>query len=89
MYRYPTRQAIRKYVTDVRDNGLLTKYWSLWLPMTAFNFAVVPPHFWVVFTAFMSFFWTIVLSMVANKEQEVESCPVEPEPALLNPRALD
>ncbi|KAL7535531.1 hypothetical protein ACHAWF_005191 [Thalassiosira exigua] len=90
LYGYPKRQAIRKYATDVRENGLLMKYWSLWLPMSTINFLWVPKHFRVAFVACVSFFWMIILSLVANKGgREAESCPVEPEPVMLNPRALD
>ena len=90
IYRYPKREAIEKYITDVRENGLLKKYWSLWLPASLANFLFVPPHFRVAFVAGVSFFWMIVLSLVANKtDQDVESCPVEPEPRLLAPRAMD
>mmetsp|Transcript_12479 Transcript_12479/g.26565 ORF Transcript_12479/g.26565 Transcript_12479/m.26565 type:complete len:294 (-) Transcript_12479:172-1053(-) len=89
VYRYPKRQALQKYVVDVKENGLLKKYWSLWLPMSMINFLLIPTHFRVAFVAAVSFFWMVILSVVANKEQDVESCPVEPEPAMLNPRALD
>eukprot|EP00584_Thalassiosira_punctigera_P009880 CAMPEP_0172533360 /NCGR_PEP_ID=MMETSP1067-20121228/6092_1 /TAXON_ID=265564 ORGANISM="Thalassiosira punctigera, Strain Tpunct2005C2" /NCGR_SAMPLE_ID=MMETSP1067 /ASSEMBLY_ACC=CAM_ASM_000444 /LENGTH=287 /DNA_ID=CAMNT_0013317995 /DNA_START=60 /DNA_END=923 /DNA_ORIENTATION=- len=89
VYRYPKRDAIRKYVTDVRENGLLKKYWSLWLPASLINFCFVPAHFRILFVASVSFFWMIILSIVANNDQDVESCPLEPEPAMLNPRALD
>ena len=51
VYRYPKREAIQKYIVDVRENGLLTKYWSLWLPMSMINFAFVPVHFRVAFVA--------------------------------------
>jgi len=89
VYGYPKRAALKKYVKDVRENGLLRKYWSLWVPASFFNFSIIPPHFRIAFVASVSFFWMIILSLVANKEQDPESCPVEPEPVLLNPRALD
>jgi len=89
VYRYPKRQAIAKYITDVKENGLLTKYWSLWLPATMINFCFVPPHFRILFVASISFFWMVILSIVANNDKDVESCPLEPEPVMLNPRALD
>ncbi|KAL7543898.1 hypothetical protein ACHAXR_013421 [Thalassiosira sp. AJA248-18] len=91
VYRYPIREAIQKYVTDVKENGLLKKYWSLWLPMSMINFCFVPDHFRVAFVASISFFWMIILSIVANNstDQDPDSCPLEPEPKMLNPRALD
>lgn len=91
VYRYPKREAVQKYISDVKENGLLTKYWSLWLPASLINFLFVPEHFRVLFVACVSFFWMVILSLVANagNEQDIESCPVEPEPKMLNPRALD
>ena len=89
VYQYPKRDAINKYITDVKENGLLKKYWSLWIPASMINFLFIPKHFRVAFVAGVSFFWMIVLSIVANNGEDPESCPVEPEPALKNPRALD
>jgi len=70
--RYPQRDALKKYIKDVRENGLLTKYWSVWLPATSFNFSVVPTHFRIAFVAVVSFFWLLVLSFVSNKAQHTE-----------------
>lgn len=89
VYGYPKRDAIKKYITDVKENGLLKKYWSLWLPVSMINFLLIPAHFRIAFVAAVSFFWMIILSVVANNDQDVDSCPVEPEPTMLNPRALD
>ncbi|KAL7524556.1 hypothetical protein ACHAWF_000995 [Thalassiosira exigua] len=65
-YGRSKREAMGKYVRDVRDKGLLAKYWSLWLPATMVNFLWVPAHFRVAFVAAVSFCWMIVLSLVAN-----------------------
>jgi hypothetical protein len=90
LYGYPKREALKKYVKDVRENGLLTKYWSLWLPVSFLNFSIVPPHYRIVFVAVVSFFWMIILSVAASKDQQhPESCSVEEEPVLKNPRALE
>jgi hypothetical protein len=91
IYKYPKREAIQKYITDVKENGLLTKYWSVWIPCSFINFLFVPAHFRVAFVAAVSFFWMIILSLVANKsdDQDVDSCPVEPEPRMLAPAAFE
>lgn len=68
VFGYPKRQGIQKYVKDVKENGLLKMYWSLWLPMSMINFLFVPDHFRVAFVAAVSFFWMIALSVVANNE---------------------
>ncbi|KAL7523999.1 hypothetical protein ACHAXR_000398, partial [Thalassiosira sp. AJA248-18] len=72
VYRYPKREGIQKYITDVKDNGLLKKYWMLWLPMSMINFLFIPAHFRVAFVAGVSFFWMIILSMVANNKSGEE-----------------
>ena len=89
VYNYPKREAIEKYITDVKDNGLLKKYWSLWLPASLTNFCFIPPHFRIAFVAGVSFFWMIVLSIVANNDKDPVECPLEPEPGLVDPRALE
>ena len=66
VYRYPKRDGIKKYMTDIKDNGLLKKYWSVWLPASLINFLFVPAHFRIAFVAAVSFFWMIILSIVAN-----------------------
>eukprot|EP00984_Skeletonema_dohrnii_P008169 scaffold3003_cov104-Skeletonema_dohrnii-CCMP3373.AAC.2 len=72
IYNQPKREALQKYVTDVKENGLLKKYWSLWLPASLTNFLFVPAHFRVAFVAGVSFFWMIMLSIVANNNGEEE-----------------
>ncbi|KAL7444792.1 hypothetical protein ACHAXH_006553 [Discostella pseudostelligera] len=94
LYRTSKREAVKKYILDVKTNGLLTKYWSLWLPMSFINFSIIPSHFRVAFVAVVSFFWMIILSIVTNRrngveEKEAEPCPAELEPPRLNPRAWD
>lgn len=76
MYGHPKREAIRKYVVDVKENGLLKKYWSLWLPLSMVNFMFVPAHFRIAFVAAISFFWMIILSLVANNDQDTGGCRV-------------
>ena len=66
VYRYPKRDGIKKYMTDIKDNGLLMKYWIVWLPASLVNFLFIPAHFRIAFVAAVSFFWMIILSIVAN-----------------------
>ena len=66
VYQHSKRDSIQKYITDVKENGLLKKYWTLWLPASLTNFLFVPAHFRVAFVAGVSFFWMIILSLVAN-----------------------
>jgi protein Mpv17 len=39
----------------------------LWIPVSIVNFLFVPEHFRVAFVAVVSFFWMIILSLIANK----------------------
>lgn len=61
-------EGLSKYIHDVQHQDLLTKYWSLWVPVNVFTFGVVPLYFRVAFVAAVSFFWIICLSMVAGNE---------------------
>ena len=77
VYGRSKRGGIQKYLTDVKENGLLTKYWSLWLPMTMINFVLVPEHFRVLFVASVSFFWVFMLSMIANNGSDDGNCKLD------------
>lgn len=97
LFRTSMKEAIQKYCTDARHNGLLTKYWSLWIPVQCVNLYLVPKHFRVAFVAAVSFFWMIILSVVANNSAEGEECEVaydnsdivQAAPHLDHPRALE
>jgi len=66
---YSVREAFRKYFDDVLHNKLLLKYYSLWVPVMSFAFGVVPDHLRAPFCAMVSFFWTIFLSAISNKNE--------------------
>jgi len=61
--------AIQKYVSHVRHEGLLLKYWSLWIPVQCLTFGVIPQHLRIPFVALVSFFWFIILSNVSSQEE--------------------
>ena len=61
------KEALDKYLTDIRDNDLLIKYWTIWFPAQSVSFSVVPDHLRVAFMASISFFWFILFSSVASK----------------------
>jgi hypothetical protein len=67
LYRYSVGEAWRRYVDDIRNHGLLTKYFALWGPVQCLTFSVVPQHLRVTFIALISFFWVIILSSIASK----------------------
>jgi hypothetical protein len=78
IYDYPMKEGLQKYVTDVVDNGLLIKYWQIWLPAQTISFSLVPDHLRVAFMAFISFFWFILFSTVsADSNDETETVPAD------------
>lgn len=67
IYGYSFKEAIRRYIDDIVNHGLLKKYFCLWGPVQCVTFSVVPEHWRVTFIAFVSFFWLIILSSIASK----------------------
>lgn len=67
IYRYSFKEAMRRYVDDINNHGLLKKYFLLWGPVQCITFGIVPEHYRVTFVAFVSFFWLIILSTIASK----------------------
>lgn len=67
IYRYSFKEGIRRYFDDIKNHGLLTKYFVLWGPVQCLTFSVVPEHLRVTFIAFVSFFWLIILSTIASR----------------------
>jgi len=66
VYDYPLREGLEKYATDIKENDLLQKYWSVWLPAQSVSFTVVPDHLRVAFMASVSFFWFIMFSTLSS-----------------------
>ena len=67
VFRETFMEGFRRYVNDVKNNNLITKCWQLWVPVQFITFTVIPTHFRTSFVAFVSFFWMIMFSSVANK----------------------
>ncbi len=65
-------EGLKKYVNDVQNKGLLLKYYRIWFPAQCLTFGVVPEHLRIVFIAFISFFWLIILSSVSSSEAVTE-----------------
>ena len=68
IYRYSFQEALRRYAADIRNHGLLKKYYILWGPVQCITFSVIPEHWRVTFIACVSFFWLIILSTIASKK---------------------
>lgn len=75
MFGQTPGEGLAKYVKDIKDQGLLQKYWSVWLPAQTLQFSVVPHHLQVAFLATVSFFWFMLFSHLSSKEGEVDEAP--------------
>lgn len=83
IYRYSFKEAMRRYLDDIRNHGLLKKYYLLWGPVQCITFSIVPEHWRVTFIAAVSFFWLIILSTIASKSKPITfSRPSEEECSL-------
>lgn len=65
-------RGLLKYVADVKERGLLFKYWSLWIPVQTLTFGVVPHHYRIAFIACVSFVWMFILSTVSTASEQEE-----------------
>lgn len=71
------KQAMEHYVDDIKNRGLLLKFWALWTPVQCLTFSIIPEHFRVSFIALISFFWVIILSSLsAAKEYATEGSKI-------------
>ena len=70
VYEYPMKKGLQNYVNDIKYNGLLKSYWTIWVPAQSISFSVVPDHLRVAFMASVSFFWFILLSTVSSSSDD-------------------
>ena len=70
MFDYPLREGLEQYWSDIRNEGLLLKYWSIWLPAQTISFSFVPDQLRVLFMACVSFGWFIVLSTCQSNNND-------------------
>jgi protein Mpv17 len=83
------QSSLTKYVDDVRHKGLLTKYWSLWIPVQCLTFGVIPPQFRVAFVGFVSFFWICILSTVVSSSSSTTTISSSNEEELQRSASTD
>jgi len=80
IYKYSAQEAMQRYWDDIRNHGLLKKYFLLWGPVQCITFSIVPEHYRVTFIACVSFFWLIILSSIASKApKKIVKAPVVEE----------
>ena len=73
LYDYSLGEGLEKYWRDIRDEGLLLKYWTIWVPAQTVSFSVVPDHLRVAFMASVSFFWFILFSSVSSNGDNTDT----------------
>lgn len=66
------KEALGKYVDDVKTQQLLQKFYYLWGPVLTMTFSVVPQQWRVTFIAVVSFFWLIILSKISNNMSDAD-----------------
>jgi len=70
IYGTSWKEGMEKYRYDLLNKGLLATYCKIWLPAQFITFGIVPEHLRIVFIAFVSFFWLIILSTVSSSKME-------------------
>lgn len=60
------KDAFEKYIGDIKNQGLLQKFYLLWGPVLTLTFSVIPVQWRVTFIAVVSFFWLIILSGISS-----------------------
>ena len=71
----PLAEGLRLYMADARRD-LLWKYWLIWTPTQCLTFSIVPDYLRITFIAFVSFFWLIILSSIANRQEVAATAAV-------------
>jgi protein Mpv17 len=69
IFQFSVKEAYGRYMYDIKNNGLLTKYFLLWGPVQCITYSVIPKHLRVSFIASVSFVWLIILSSIAGKQK--------------------
>lgn len=67
------QQGLEKYWNHVQQEGLLVKYWMLWVPVQSITFSVCPLHLRIPFIAAVSFVWLQILSFISSTEEKEQT----------------
>ena len=68
VHQEPVLKSMQTYVKAVREEKLLHRYWTMWLPAQMFTFSVVPKHLRVLSTAAFSFIWFLILTKITSQK---------------------
>jgi len=69
VYRQSVSDGVQSYIYDVKNKSLLKKFWLVWFPVQCLTFTVVPTQFRIAFMSCFSFFWLILLSIIAGGDR--------------------
>lgn len=72
IYGTSLSDGLNKYINDLKYEGLLQSYYSIWLPVQFCTFGLVPEHLRIAFIAMVSFFWLIILSTISSRGVQEE-----------------
>jgi Mpv17 / PMP22 family len=73
IYKYTFQEALRRYIDDIMNHGLLIKYFTLWGPVQCMTFGIIPERYRISFIAIVSFFWLIILSTISSRVRSTTS----------------
>ena len=64
----PIMESLKTYLKAIREEKLLHRYWTMWLPAQMFTFSIVPKHLRVLSTAAFSFLWFLILTRITSQK---------------------
>ena len=68
VFGYSASEGFRRYWHDVTQNGLLKKFWSVWIPVNCTNFGLIPPCYRITVNSIVAFCWLMVLSTISSRQ---------------------
>jgi hypothetical protein len=77
VFGYSAKEGFRRYWHDVTKNGLLKKFWSVWVPVNCTNFGLVPPCYRITVNSIVAFCWLMVLSTIISRQNTNTGVAIE------------
>jgi hypothetical protein len=77
VFGYSGKEGFRRYRHDVTHNGLLKKFWIVWIPVNCTNFGIVPPRYRITVNSIVAFCWLTVLSTISSRHSSSEDVEIE------------
>jgi hypothetical protein len=90
VFGYSSKEGFRRYWHDVTQNGLLKKFWSVWVPVNCTNFGLVPPSYRITVNSIVAFCWLMVLSTISSRQNTTDvAIPQRPSNARFARQSLN